>query len=125
MLQKTLTQAYTHDMKRIAVLCLAAVLASGPAAGQKAERAPDGDMREGMDLLGEGMRLFFRGLGDELEPALRDLAQTMEPALKKLMEIVDDFGSYDLPERLPNGDIIIRRKPDAPPVPSPGDEIEI
>ncbi|TCP44041.1 AAA+ family ATPase [Rhodovulum marinum] len=117
-------------MMRVPALILAATLALGPAAAQDPAPAPapDGDMREGIDLLGEGMRLFFRGLGDELEPALRDLAETMQPAMKKLLEIVDDFDAYDLPERLPNGDIIIRRKPDAPPLetaPEPGAEIEI
>jgi hypothetical protein len=29
-------------------------------------------------------------------------------------ELMDDVTSYELPERLPNGDIIIRRSPDAP-----------
>ncbi|TCO69284.1 AAA+ family ATPase [Rhodovulum euryhalinum] len=113
-------------MTRIAALLLAGLLAHGPAAAQEPTPAPDGDMREGMDLLGEGLRLFFRGLGDELEPALRDLAQNMQPAMKKLIEIVDDFDAYELPERLPNGDIIIRRKPDAPlPQPLPEGDIEI
>ncbi|MGC9418704.1 MAG: AAA+ family ATPase [Rhodovulum sp.] len=117
-------------MDRLCALILAAALALAPATAQEAESesAPGGDMREGMDLLGEGMRLFFRGLSDELEPALRDLAETMQPAMQKLLEIVDDFDAYELPERLPNGDIIIRRKPDAPPLdpdPEPGTEIEI
>ncbi|GAA0294370.1 AAA+ family ATPase [Rhodovulum strictum] len=111
-------------MTRIAALCLAALVAFGPTAAQEAETAPEANLREGMDLLGQGMRLLFRGLGDELEPALRDLAETMQPALRRLIEIVDDFDAYQMPERLPNGDIIIRRKPDAPPVP-PTEDIEI
>ncbi|HDR27728.1 AAA+ family ATPase [Rhodovulum sp.] len=111
-------------MNRIAALCLGMLLALGPAAAQDAEPLPDAKLREGMDLLGQGMRLLFKGLGDELEPALRDLAETMQPALRRLAEIVDDFDAYQMPERLPNGDILIRRKPDAPPLPPP-DDIEI
>jgi len=119
-------RTYIAAMTRIAALCLAGLLAFAPASAQEAEPAPDGDIREGMELLGEGMRQFFRGLGDELEPALRDLARNMEPAMKKLLEIVDDFDAYELPERLPNGDIIIRRKPDRPlPPPEANGEIEI
>ncbi|SIO31415.1 hypothetical protein SAMN05444722_1381 [Rhodovulum sp. ES.010] len=115
-------------MIRRAALCLALALAATPLPAQ--DDGPDtgreGEMREGMELLGEGMRLFFRGLGEELEPALRELAENMEPALKRLMQIVDDFDAYEMPERLPNGDIIIRRKPDAPaPEPLPEGEVEI
>lgn len=86
-------------------------------------------MEDGLDLLGQGMRLFFEGLGNELEPALRDLAQQMEPALRELMALIEDFDAYQMPEKLPNGDIIIRRKPDLPPQdipqPGPGGEIEL
>ncbi|MEM0989532.1 MAG: hypothetical protein AAGK00_11665 [Pseudomonadota bacterium] len=57
----------------------------------------------------------------ELGDALRDFLQQMEPTLDDAMEFfqqfegIDDPRHYDMPEVLPNGDIIIRRSPDAPP----------
>jgi hypothetical protein len=29
--------------------------------------------------------------------------------------MIDDLSAYEMPERLPNGDILIRRRADAPP----------
>ena len=63
----------------------------------------------------------FRSLADEFGPALRDFAQQMGPALGDLMERIDDWSLYELPEVLPNGDIIIRRKQDAPPLDDPSE----
>lgn len=114
-------------MKRIAVLALA-LLPLGPAQAE-----------EGMSLIEEGAKLFFqglieemdpaldelRGLADQIEPAMRDFADKMGPALMEIMAFVDDIGNYDMPEFLPNGDIIIRRSPDAPPFTPPAPEPEI
>ncbi|SEQ25156.1 hypothetical protein SAMN04488092_10554 [Thalassovita taeanensis] len=86
-----------------------------------------------MSLMEQGARLFFRGLSEEIEPAIEDLrdlseqmepalrefAQTMGPALKELMEKVGDINMYHPPEMLPNGDIILRRKDDPLPPPEP------
>ena len=106
-------RAYIGGMIRIAALVLAASLLAAPA---RAEESVDGDVSEGIDLLGEGARLLFRGLTDEMEPALRRLAEGMEPTMRELMGLIEDFDAYHPPERLPNGDIIIRRKtPLAPP----------
>ena len=118
-------------MTRIAAAALAALIATAPLA--RANEEPPGEMSEGIDLLEEGARMFMRGLMNEMEPALRELAEGMEPAMRELLSIVDDFDAYHLPERLPNGDIIIRRKrpDDAPgtgpddPAPAPEGEIEI
>ena len=96
-----------------------ALLPLSPAAAQSAE---EGDMQDGIDLLEEGAKLFLRGLMDEMEPALRQLQEGMEPALRDLMEKLDDLDAYHLPEVLPNGDIIIRRKT---PLEPEDDEIEI
>lgn len=79
-------------------------------------------------LMEQGMELFFEGLRQEMEPAIEGLesfaqgigpamAEMMEqmgPAFAELMERVDDLSNYESPEMMPNGDIIIRRKPDAP-----------
>lgn len=78
-----------------------------------------------MTLMERGAQLFFRGLMEEMEPALGELEQLMEemepalrsfaqemgPGLRSLLDQVDDWTQYEMPEVLPNGDIIIRRKP--------------
>lgn len=50
---------------------------------------------------------------------LRGLLEQMEPALRDLGAAIDDLNAYEVPEVLPNGDILIRRKhpkvPDALP----------
>ena len=59
------------------------------------------------DLMSEALRLFMKGLMEEMEPAIDDLSS-----------LLDNLDAYHAPEVLPNGDIIIRRKtpiePDAP-----------
>ena len=69
------------------------------------------DDTPGRDLMGQALELFMEGLVQEMEPALQDLTG-----------LLDDFDAYHLPEVLPNGDIIIRRKRPDEPVP---EEIEI
>jgi len=84
---------------------------------------------EGKSLMQQGAELFLKGLSDQMEPALQDLRDLtdelgpemidffaqMGPALSDLMESVEDWSAYHPPERLPNGDIIIRRKePEVP-----------
>jgi len=95
---------------------LSAALAM-PAAAQQ-------DDTSGFNLMEEGARLLFRGLMQEMEPALKELeglssemelalrgfAENMGPGLKDLLEQVEDFSKYHPPEIMPNGDIIIRRK---------------
>ncbi len=90
-------------------------------------------------LMEEGAKLFFEGLLQEMHPApdelralfdqfgpaLRDFADLMGPALLEVMAFVDDIGNYEMPEFLPNGDIIIRRSPDAPPFTPPATVPEI
>lgn len=83
---------------------------------------------QGKSLMQQGVEMFLRGLTDEMEPALEDLKALTEemgpqmleffsqmgPAFGELMEDIEDWSAYEAPEVLPNGDIIIRRKPDAP-----------
>lgn len=102
---------------------LAICLAAAPVAAQ--ESAPETPEEEdGLSLMEEGARLFFRGimseldpalrelegLTRELEPAVRDFAREMGPALRDLLGRVEDWNAYHPPEMLPNGDIIMRRK---------------
>ncbi len=110
------------------VLALAVVLAAPVARAE--ELAPRDD---GFDLMEEGAKLLFEGIMREMAPALDDMAQTLreaEPVLRSILALVDDLGNYQGPERLPNGDILIRRKPGAPPppplpLPSAPGEIEL
>ena len=78
-------------MRLLAVLtCL--TLAIPPAHAQDMEE-------EGTDLMAEALKLFMRGLMQEMEPALDDMRG-----------LLDNLDAYHPPEVLPNGDIIIRRK---------------
>jgi hypothetical protein len=108
---------------RFRMLFAAALVAASPVAAQE----PDGGFGEGLDLLGEGSRMILERLLEDMRPMLDSARPFFEeelmPLLERLGEVVDDLSHYELPERLPNGDIVIRRSPDAPPfgeVPSPG-----
>ncbi|WP_171239681.1 hypothetical protein [Ruegeria sp. HKCCA5491] len=79
----------------------------------------------GPSLMEQGAELFFEGLRQEMEPALEDLLgladqfgpamqsffEEMGPALAELASEIQDWSAYEAPEILPNGDIIIRKKP--------------
>jgi hypothetical protein len=109
-------------------LALAFLLAL-PVAAQEAEPRGDagqGDIGQGIDLLGEGARLILRGLAQEMEPALRGLGEeiaALRPLLEDLARMIGDVRNYHAPEMLPNGDIIIRRR--VPVADPPDDELEI
>jgi hypothetical protein len=108
-------------MLLIAPVC--ATLTFAPLAAQEAP--PEEDF--GGKLIEEGAKLLLRGLMSEAEPMLDDMGRAlneMEPFLRemgpKLMVLVDLMGdaeNYEVPERMPNGDILIRRKAGAPPPP--------
>ncbi|MCA0928997.1 hypothetical protein [Ruegeria profundi] len=92
----------------------------------------------GKSLMEQGAELFFEGLRKEMEPALEDLQglvgkfgpamqsffQELGPALAELADEIEDWSVYEAPEMLPNGDIIIRKKPipDEPEVPEESQE---
>ncbi|WBL34246.1 AAA+ family ATPase [Sinirhodobacter sp. HNIBRBA609] len=127
----------------LAPLLVVAMLASPAAAQETGESAAAGDLDEGLSLLEEGARLIFRGIMEEVGPSLDEMQQGFDeaskklgPALSQLMALVDDAKNYEAPERLPNGDVIFRRKPGAPlpppmmepeadPAPEVGEEIEL
>lgn len=103
---------------------LAALLALAAAPAPAEEPAPPA---EGFSLMEEGARMLLRGLMDEAEPALDDMARALRdlgPNLRELLAIVDDIGNYHAPELLENGDIILRRKTPALPLPT-GPETEL
>ena len=72
-----------------------------------------------------------RPLSKELDQIFRDMIEQMKPALDELLDTlevlegIDSIEHYERPEILPNGDIIIRRRDDAPPLPeNDGEEPE-
>ena len=128
-------------MKQI-ILAIAFALAAAPLAAQMADPPIEREETSpGRDLIDEGVKLLFRGLLNEAEPALRDLqdfaeragpkmrelTDQMGPALADILAMIDDIKNYDAPELMPNGDIIIRRTPEAPTYvpPAPGREIDL
>lgn len=99
-----------------------ALVAAGPVTAQTA--SPPDEVEEGFSLMEEGAKLLLKGLMSEMEPALDEMGKALsevEPALRdlqprmlELLALVDDLTNYQAPERLKNGDILIRRKPGAP-----------
>ncbi len=72
----------------------------------------------------------FSDMAEDIGPALRQFAEEMGPKLADLMNEIEDWSAYQPPEVLPNGDIIIRRKPDHPMTPpdaptEPAPQIEL
>lgn len=122
-------------MKHVLATALSAVLLAQPVLAQDQDAPPPAPEEEGFSLMEEGAKLFFKGimqemepaledlqdLSEEMEPALRQFAQEMGPALRDLMGKVDDITMYHPPELLPNGDIILRRKNPLPPPDMPQD----
>lgn len=102
-------------------LCL--TLMSAPAFAQEAPEEP-GFLERGLgaimgQLWGEEEPGVTSPLAQDLAGALRQ----MGPVLQDLAAQVDDIRNYQAPERLPNGDILIRRREDAPAPPPLGDTL--
>ena len=107
-------------MKQIIAVPLVSLMLTSPLMAQE----------EGPTLMERGAQLFFEGLMQEMAPAMDEMAQLMEeagpalqdfvsemgPKLLTMLEEVEDWSAYEAPEVQPNGDIIIRRKPDLPEV---------
>lgn len=72
------------------------------------------ELDSAMNQLFNRLQPHLNALGDELANTMNDFA----PALNEISGLIDDIGNYERPERLENGDIIIRRRADAPPPPS-------
>jgi hypothetical protein len=118
-IENSMAASHIPRMKHLVVaLCLCAA----PAWAQ-APSTPD-EVEEGFSLMEEGAKLLLKGLMSEMEPTLDEMGKALsdlEPSLKdlqprllELLALVDDLTNYQAPERLENGDILIRRKPDAP-----------
>jgi hypothetical protein len=107
-------------MTRLLPLAVAATLLAFPVVAQ--------DSEDGGSLLDQGANMILRGLLEEVAPPLQELAgisaevlptfqilaQEMGPAFVDVLGRVDSITNYQSPEILPNGDIVLRRSPDAP-----------
>ncbi|MFC4213958.1 hypothetical protein ACFP4H_12525 [Pseudophaeobacter arcticus] len=103
-----------------------------PQDSEPQDRQPQ-DRQDGSSLMERGAELFWKGLREEMAPSLQELEGLMSqigpsmqsflaemgPALAEIADKVEDWSRYEAPEILPNGDIIIRRKPDEPEVETP------
>ena len=120
-------------MKAMRHFVLAVSLALAAPMGAQAEED------NGLSLMEEGALLFFKGLQQQMEPAIEGLQDfaaemgpelqsfflEMGPAFRELMSEVEDWSAYHPPEILPNGDIILRRKQPEEIGQSEEDEIDI
>jgi hypothetical protein len=91
--------------------------------------AQDSDVDQGLSLMEQGARMLldgmiadmapalddFTGMAEQIGPVFKDMSAEMAVAFSALMTQLDSLTYYELPEVLANGDIIIRRSPDAPP----------
>lgn len=118
----------THRIPTLALL--AALALPLPLAAQEPS-APAPEAEDGLSLIERGMGLLFRQFREEAAPQLdllsRDMAGALErmaPALQELAALVDDIRNYEPPERLANGDILIRRRAEAPPPPPIGEGLQ-
>ncbi|WP_170516486.1 hypothetical protein [Ruegeria atlantica] len=107
-------------MKHLIAICALSVVLALPAQAEE---------DTGKSLMEQGAELFFEGLRKEMEPALEDLQglvsqfgpamqsffEEMGPALAELAGEIEDWSAYEAPEISPNGDIIIRKKPEDQP----------
>lgn len=94
----------------VTLLVLCAVGAPTAVAAQNVDE--NLGVQDRLDLLSEGARRLLEELQEDLTPLLRGLADELE-----------GLNAYEAPEILPNGDIIIRRKPDPGPTPRPDNQL--
>lgn len=109
-------RAYIPNMKRLLIIAVFSAKLSTPAFAQ--EDDSKSLMEQGAELFFEGLRREMEpaldellGMADALGPAMQSFLQEMGPALAELAAEIKDWSAYEAPEILPNGDIIIRKKP--------------
>jgi hypothetical protein len=100
------------------ILSLTALaLALGIALAAPVAFAQSDEPRFDMDELKRQLDQAWEEMMRELGPAIEGFG-----ALLETLDRVDSLEHYERPEILPNGDIVIRRRPDAPPLPAPEPE---
>ena len=123
-------------MARVSALLCALALSLSPAMGAAQDEQGKSLMERGAEMFLDGLRQEMEpkfeellGMAEKFGPAMSSFIEEMGPAFMELADQVRDWSRYHPPEMLPNGDIIIRRKPDpeddaAPPSgaePAPGE----
>ncbi|WP_134679956.1 hypothetical protein [Paracoccus ravus] len=121
-------------MQRLVAFILASATVAGFALAQtpyeppSADDPPSGGLEEDLE---NGIQGFLEKLMNEVQPHLdqlgRDLNDTVNsftPVFDEIGNLMDDVGNYQTPERLENGDILIRRRADAPPAPEIGETLQ-
>ena len=98
---------------------LAATLVALPlaATAQEAGESPDSEPIPFLEEWAERTEDLMRELMEDIGPEMESLMAEMLPRLRELTEQMGGIINYEMPEILPNGDIIIRRKKDAPELP--------
>lgn len=113
-------------MKPVLIATFCGCLVTAPVVAQD-DNPPKSGVERGIDL-------FFDRFMQEMEPAIdnmRSFMSEMGPAMREILDEVEDWSVYAPPEKLPNGDIIIRRKQPKPDMPEkapedlPGEAIDI
>lgn len=94
-------------------------LTASPVAAEDQDTNSKSMMERGAELFFEGLRQEIepkldelRGLAEKYGPAMTSFIEEMGPAFMEMVDEVKDWSRYSPPEMLPNGDIIIRKKPD-------------
>lgn len=121
-------------MKHLIVPALVSLsVLTTPASAEEKEGSNDNN--NGSSLMERGAELFWEGLRKEMAPSLEELEELMAtigpsmqnflsemgPALAEIVDKVEDWSVYEVPEILPNGDIIIRKKQPEPEDPKSSD----
>lgn len=96
---------------RMSALVAALALPPLPAAAQPAERQPPGP-QPAQELLLDELDRRADELSDAARQTVEEFVNLVGPMLIRLSRLIEGLPTYEAPEILPNGDIIIRRKPD-------------
>lgn len=105
-------RAMRHTLLAAALLLATPALAQDEPPRTFLEQWADQMMQGLVDEITPEIERFMNELGPEFEAMMEGIV----PALTELLSSLGGIAYYEMPEILPNGDIIIRRKESAPPV---------
>ncbi|WP_295044082.1 hypothetical protein [uncultured Paracoccus sp.] len=108
-------------MRRLLILAL--LSAPVPVAAQTQTQDGLGLVERGLGIIAENLLREFGPQLDQLGDGMGDALTHLGPVLQDLAVLIDDLGNYQAPQRLENGDILIRRRADAPPPPGLGESL--
>lgn len=109
-------------LRRVLAAGLAAMFLCGASAARADESGAEGgaDAESGVPF--DRRYLEEQLLDDETRAAIQKLIGALQPVMERFATFIGDLPTYEAPEILPNGDIIIRRK--RPESPLEQDEVE-